>query len=149
MGFSLSNQIQDFAGAGDHRIRAPCVRIAALAVIAPAGGEKVHARGAGRLRVAQVVADVYACRSWQREERSSMEQRSRMRLDVRGRVAAHYAGGEIVHREEVQERRGEALALVGDDAPGELARPDLHDQLGDPVEKARLDAQLLFVEIQK
>src|SRR5439155_9779109 len=36
-GFSLSEQVQQLARMSDHRIRVPGVRIAALAVIAPAG----------------------------------------------------------------------------------------------------------------
>jgi hypothetical protein len=68
-----------------------------------------------------------------------------MRLDVRGRIAAHDAGCEIVHCEVAQQRLGEALSLVGHDAPGQLARPDFHEQLGNPVEEPRLDAQILRV----
>ncbi len=55
----------------------------------------------------------------------------------------------MIHGEQAQQRLGEALALVGDDAPGQLAHPDFRDQLGNPVEEPRLDAQLLFVEIEK
>src|SRR6266853_5711491 len=61
-GLSLREELEDFAGVTDHRIRAPGVRIAAFAVIAPAGGDEVHSRGARVLRIAQVVADVYAIR---------------------------------------------------------------------------------------
>src|SRR5256886_12665867 len=42
-GSSLSEQVQDLARVGDHRVRVPGVRIAALAVIAPAGGDEAHA----------------------------------------------------------------------------------------------------------
>ena len=72
-----------------------------------------------------------------------------MRLDVGGRVAAHHAAGEVVKREQAQERLGESLALVGDDAPGELACADFHEQLGNAFEEPRLDAQLLLVEIEE
>src|SRR6266581_2811897 len=44
-GFSLSEEVQDFARMGDHRFRIPGGRIAALAVIAPAGGDEAHAGG--------------------------------------------------------------------------------------------------------
>src|SRR5882762_375279 len=55
----------------------------------------------------------------------------------------------MVHGEQAQERLGEALALVGDDPPRELAHLDFRKQLGNPVEEARLDAQILFVEVEK
>ncbi len=72
-----------------------------------------------------------------------------MRLDVGGGVAAHHAGGEMVDGEQAQERLGEALALVGDDSPRQLAHLDFREQLGNPVEEARLDAQILFVEVEE
>src|SRR6266702_8071321 len=72
-----------------------------------------------------------------------------MRLDVWSRVAAHDAGGAMADRERAQQRLGEALRFVGDDAPAQVARLDLRQKLGDTFEEPRLDAQVLRVQLEE
>src|SRR6266702_2793829 len=87
----LRDDIQEFAGMGDYGIGVPGARIDAVAEVTPPRGHKAHPRRARRLHVAQIVADVDAVPRRKPEERCGLEQRGRMRLDVRGRVAAHDA----------------------------------------------------------
>src|SRR6266571_9553382 len=110
---------------GDYGIGVPGARIDAVAEVTPPRGHKAHPRRARRLHVAQIVADVDAVPRWKREEHCGLEQRGRVRLDVRGRVAAHDAGGAMADGERAQQRLGETLCLVGDDTPTQVARLDL------------------------
>ena len=80
---------------GDDVVGAPGLERLARAEIAPGGDDGAHAGGPAGLHVAQVVADVDACRRRHAEPARRLEQRRRMRLGVRRRVAADQRAGAL------------------------------------------------------
>src|SRR5882672_10419708 len=115
-------------------------------MVAPLDRDRAHAGGARRLDVAQVVAEVAAGRGREAELLGGEQERGGMRLEVRRRIAAHYAGGRQLERGD--EAVGKAHRLVCDDAPGDAAAAELVQELPHAGEKPRLDAGVLGVVLE-
>ena len=132
----------------DYRVGVPAVWPAVLdAVVAVLDGDCAHAGGLRGLHVAQVVADVPAARRREREGLRRVQQRRRMRLRMRRRVAAdHAARGQA---EPGDDALGEARRLVGDDAPGDVARREVLEQLRDAGKQRRVLGQAVRIVAQE